>query len=292
MSETQSEDRRARRTGRSPSYPGIDLEAAIERARTIYQHEKMHPADISTIAAHWGYTNPTSGLASTQYAALKKFGLLVEEGSKSDRRGQLTPLAQEILLAPEPQEAIKTAALTPPIHREMWDKYGLDLPSDRTLHWWLVKERGFTEPGATDFIKQYRATLAFALPEGDSFEDQADAEGYQPDVDDAPVVPPMQHRPNPNEPRRPPVVDVWQTSSGAVHVPAPEPQVTARTSRHSIPLVGGKQVVLEGEFPLTEAAWQGFIAVLQAFKPGLVEAEPTPAAPVTAPTPAEFIRGD
>jgi len=44
-------------------------------------------------------------------------------------------------------------------------------------------------------------------------------------------------------------------------------------SRHAIPLVGGKQVILEGEFPLSEAAWQGFLAVLQAFKPGLVEAE-------------------
>jgi hypothetical protein len=32
----------------------------------------------------------------------------------------------------------------------------------------------------------------------------------------------------------------------------------ARTARHAIPLVGGKHVVLEGEFPLTEAAWQGF----------------------------------
>lgn len=71
-------------------------------------------------------------------------------------------------------------------------------------------------------------------------------------------------------------------------VPAPEPPVTARTSRHAIPLIGGKQVVLEGEFPLTEEAWSGFMAILQAFKPGLVE----PPRRVRAPSPDEFLASD
>ena len=39
-----------------------------------------------------------------------------------------------------------------------------------------------------------------------------------------------------------------------------------------VPIVGGKSVTIEGEFPISEAAWGQFLAVLNAMKPGLVQA--------------------
>ena len=40
-----------------------------------------------------------------------------------------------------------------------------------------------------------------------------------------------------------------------------------------VPIIGGSPVMVEGEFPISEAAWSQFIAVLEAMKPGLVKPE-------------------
>lgn len=262
-----SEDVAAQRSpkkGRSPSYPAIDLQAAIKRVETLYSHEKMHPAPIGAIVSHWGYTSHKSGIASVQYASLKKFGLLTEEGSGENRLGKLTQLAFAILHNPDEAEranAIKTAALTPGIHRELWDQYGLDLPSDANLRYRLVTERGFTDAGAEDFVKEYKATLDFAMTgPADEPDDDNEAEGPADEVAPSSAA---QGVGGAMEPQ----------SNIPVH---PRAAANSRTSRHAIPLVGGKQVILEGEFPLTEAAWAGFLAVLEAFKPGLVEAAALP----------------
>jgi transposase-like protein len=38
-----------------------------------------------------------------------------------------------------------------------------------------------------------------------------------------------------------------------------------------VPIIGGEAVIVEGQFPITEAAWAQFMAVLNAMKPGLVQ---------------------
>ena len=42
------------------------------------------------------------------------------------------------------------------------------------------------------------------------------------------------------------------------------------TFRFVIPLPGGRHLLIEGDFPVSEAEWDQFIAVLDAMKPGLV----------------------
>ena len=42
-------------------------------------------------------------------------------------------------------------------------------------------------------------------------------------------------------------------------------------SRFTIPLPGGRQVAIEGDFPLTGAEWTLFAGVLEAMKPGLIQ---------------------
>jgi hypothetical protein len=78
---------------------------------------------------------------------------------------------------------------------------------------------------------------------------------------------------------------------GTEQLPPPEqPSVQQRrrggVSRNvltiPVPIVGGKSVTIEGEFPISEAAWSQFLAVLNAMKPGLVQAaglEPLPDSP-------------
>src|SRR5690348_16423785 len=145
MTETPVSTRR--QTGRSPAYPAINLETAIRRARELYEKERQHPTSVETIVRHWGYKS-LNGPASQTLAALKKFGLLTDEGRGTDRRGRLTHLAVDILANPNAAaraNAIKQAALLPAIHRELWDKYQNNPPSDANLRWDLLRQRGFTE---------------------------------------------------------------------------------------------------------------------------------------------------
>jgi hypothetical protein len=241
--------------GRSPAYPAISLETAIQRARQLYEKERRHPTRVVDIASHWDYKS-LNGPAAQSIAALKKYGLLADEGTGEDRKAQLSDLADTILLHPDEatrRVAIQDAALRPAIHRELWEKYHEDLPSDRTLLWDLTRDRGFTETGASEFIREYRATIAFAqlgtyapsqtpASEDETLEDD--------DMGDSDTSPPAQGPPS-KQPRRQPTAETTQS--------------------YSIPLISGGVVVVEGEFPLSERDWDQFIAVLNAMKPGLVE---------------------
>ncbi len=69
-----------KKKGRSPSYPGTSLEVAVRRAQVLYDEERQHAVPMATVTSHWGFRSPSTGPASVAYAALKKFGLLEEEG--------------------------------------------------------------------------------------------------------------------------------------------------------------------------------------------------------------------
>lgn len=249
-----SENTAARKLkSRSPAYPAINLETAIQRARQLYDKERRHSAPVLTVVSHWGYTS-TNGAALGALAALKKYGLLDEEGSGEDRKAGLSRLADDILMNPDGakrSEAIQEAALRPAIHREIWDKYHLDLPSEKNLLWELTRDRGFTERGAAEFIRIYRATITFAKL-GDSFRTGGPAAApdnrrAEDDIDD----------------------DDWDPQPES---PSPERRrVTAETTKsYAIPLVDNGSITVEGQFPITERDWNQFMAVLAAMKPGLV----------------------
>jgi hypothetical protein len=255
-----------RQKGRSPSYPGISLATAVERARALYERERKNAAPMAAITAAWGYKSPTTGPASVSYSALKKFGLLVEDKASGHRVGRLTPLALEILLNPNNADAIRKAALLPPIYREMWEEYGNDLPSNETLRWQLVAQRGFTETGFEEFVRGYRETLVFAQLDAVGKTGQTSDPVLDEDDDDGPlqeILDPSREK-IPSEPavRTLPVRQYYQE--------IPERTVPANVLRMPVRLVGGATIYLEGEFPISEAGWKQFLAVLEAMKPGLV----------------------
>ena len=246
-----SEATPARKTaGRSPSFPAINLETAIRRARELYERERQHPTPIEKIVHHWGYKGMT-GPANLSVAALKKFGLMTDEGKGTERRGRLTHLAVDIIANPDQRAraaAIKQAALMPSAHRELWGRYGNTLPSDANLRWELVRQRGYTEGGAADFIRGYKQTVTFAqLETSDRPSDAATS-----DADDDLAA-----------------TDNDESVSTGPSRP-PEPRDSPSGTRYPIPIFNGKAVVVEGEFPLSEEDWSQFMAVLSAMKPALV----------------------
>src|SRR5947209_17094268 len=77
---------------RSPAYPSISLREAMERVQTLWQNEKRNAVPIPVAASHWGYAAKSSGAFQT-ISALKKFGLLTDEGSGNRRNVRLSDAA-------------------------------------------------------------------------------------------------------------------------------------------------------------------------------------------------------
>ena len=113
---------------RSPNFPFISLEAALERARRFYAEEKRSAAPFNRIVLHWNYSPSSSGALQT-VGALKMYGLLVEVGggSGAQRTFQLTDMALRVLLDQRPDSVdrdrfLKEAAISPPLAQELYAK--------------------------------------------------------------------------------------------------------------------------------------------------------------------------
>ena len=254
-----------RKRERSPSYPDIDLEEALGKAQKIWVVEKRNWAPITAIQQHWGY-GPNTGPGLRALAALKKFGLLGERGRGEHRQVQLSELALKILLdqrsedSEEKQLAIKESALTPPIHRQLWEEYKETLPSDATLKYKLVTDSDlpFSERGATALIEEYKATIAFAkltdyanIAPGDADKDNDEKESGDSEGEGL-----FGKLPNPF---------VEQ------HKKMEEPETKARQQRIiQVPIGENEWVALQLPSMMSETEWQQMQDVLLAMKPALV----------------------
>lgn len=175
-----------RKVQRSPNYPSISLETAIQRARTLHAAEGRHETPADVALRHWGYTNPMSSNAQSTLSALVKFGLLQSNGQGSARRVKLTDSALKIILderqdSPERHALIRTAALMPGIYSELWAKWGASLPSDPNIRSYLLIDKHFNSSVLDDFLKDYKATIAFAHL--DKTEDQPKNGGEETEIE-------------------------------------------------------------------------------------------------------------
>jgi hypothetical protein len=151
----------SRKKVRSPSFPFIGLREALDRARAFYEAEQRNAARPETAAAHWGYSPKSSGGKQT-IAALRSFGLL-----EGDALVKLSGRALRILLderegSEERSRLVQQAALMPPVHARLWERYGAELPSLQTLRLSLILDEGFNENSVDDFLTEYRETLEYA----------------------------------------------------------------------------------------------------------------------------------
>lgn len=112
-----------------------------------------------------------------------------------------------------------------------------------------------TDPGARDFIKEYKSTIDFAglldTPPVEASEDEDEQLGE----DEA-------HDRQESEP---------ENKGGHVGKDMGEPRRQSPKDGRSainIPLPNGEFVVVEGKLPLSEQEWAYFLAVLNVMKPG------------------------
>jgi hypothetical protein len=156
----------AQKKHRSPAYPFISLEKAINRARELYRHDNRHASPVAAAIKHWGFAEKSSGGQQT-IAALKQYGLLADDGSGADRRVKLTDRALSILLdevenSPEKSKAIRDAALAPKLFAEMFNKWGAELPSPETMRTFLRRDKGFNDEVLGVVIRAFKDSVSFA----------------------------------------------------------------------------------------------------------------------------------
>ncbi|MEQ9617562.1 MAG: hypothetical protein RIG61_00115 [Deltaproteobacteria bacterium] len=158
---------------RSPNYPCIDLEKALELTEKIYSADKRAPIPVETLISRWGLPKYNSYVRQL-IAALSYYGLINSSGKGENRRISVSDRAYRILEnAGNRESLIKEAALEPKIFGEVWQHYrSRGLPSNEVLERDLVWQQSFanirfTKNGAKAFIRNLKSTINFAEIEPD-----------------------------------------------------------------------------------------------------------------------------
>lgn len=152
---------------RSPNFPSVDLERAVQRVTALYAANKRHPVPIGVAQKMWDYKEHSS-TGNQCVAALKSYGLIDVQGLGDHREVNVSESAWKVVAEHSSRnELIKLAALAPPIFKELWDKFSGegDLPSDGVIEHYLKfdrKEGTFNEDSVGDVIARFKSTVAFA----------------------------------------------------------------------------------------------------------------------------------
>jgi|SRR6266550_5471761 len=157
---TSDAPKNGKKVFRSPNHPAFDLTQAISKIGVIYQKEKRSSTTAQIIAKHMGYSH-INGPGGRALSGLRQYGLLEEVQGQY----KISELAFSILHYPEGSqerlEAIKKAAVTPTLYRELREQYPDGASSDDTLRANLLK-RSFNPAVLENVIQDYRSTMALA----------------------------------------------------------------------------------------------------------------------------------
>lgn len=155
-----------RRVGRSPAYPNLNVQKALEKARALHEQEGDYAAPLSSATKAWGYSAKSSGARQT-LATLRYYGLIDVTGDGDARKVKISDVARRILLdkredQTEKEQLIRKVALTPTVHKTLYDHYGSGLASDGSVIHFLVFEEGYNQTAATEVLAEFKETARFA----------------------------------------------------------------------------------------------------------------------------------
>ena len=190
---------------RSPQYPFVNLETALDLLRALYQKVERGAFLPTDAAKAWGF-NTVSGMTRSKITALRQYGLIEgktrgkdAESPKLSLRGVALARRNPTVFDKEYLSELQEAALAPPAFREIHD---MPDATDELLQHQLVVEKDFTEDGAKRCIEAYRATIQFANlgkketvsgKDTDISIDKQEVENIHPDESDANSSPEGQH---------------------------------------------------------------------------------------------------
>lgn len=140
---------------RSPNFPGVDLVEAIKLTQKLYDRERRAPFPVESAAKAWEYKGP-SGPVRVRIGALRQYGLIAREGKDSKLTDRALTLTLRNSANREHRDALRAAALTPDLFRELQETRAD--ASDESLRHHLIVDKGFTPEGAERCIKAFRGT--------------------------------------------------------------------------------------------------------------------------------------
>jgi hypothetical protein len=155
---------------RSPNYPRLSLREAIEQVRIVYESEDISTKTVSKedIGVALGFRG-TNGASLGIISALRKYGLLQDEGSE---RVRVSGEALSILLYPRNDSrrigAIEKAAFAPKPLADFYRASGRRPPGQDVLRQEL-EERGFLPKAIDEVVRIYYDNLAFVFGEATEY---------------------------------------------------------------------------------------------------------------------------
>lgn len=156
---------------RSPNYPVIAIDEAIDKVRAIYKEDRRAFAAFPAILEHMGYKvkEKKGGRSARVVSTLKQYGLLEVANGKY----RVSDTAFKILELPEDSseriELIRQAALTPPVVHKVLAHYKGEVPSDTTLRSHLIITEEFNPDSAGEFIRVLRRTISIVKPDAANY---------------------------------------------------------------------------------------------------------------------------
>jgi hypothetical protein len=162
MPVTETNEAAAQQRDRSPAFPVVALETALQRLAEFEAHFKRIPARPEKVGDAWNIK--TKAYADRIAAALRYFGLIEYQGAGKDRSVVISEEGRKYLRTQQEdkkQELVKTAALRPKQIATFWNDWGVNRGADAACLDSLM-DKGFSEAGARDFLKVYDATITYA----------------------------------------------------------------------------------------------------------------------------------
>jgi len=141
---------------RSPNYPALDLREALARVKTVFERERRHTMSKDVALKGLGYSS-ANGAALSTLSAVVKYGLLDRSGESY----RVSDLTVSILHPQTPQEkdqALQTAALSPPLFAELAEQFPGGQVSDDNLRSYLIRN-SFSSNAVAGVIKAFRETM-------------------------------------------------------------------------------------------------------------------------------------
>ena len=148
---------------RSPRYPSMSLEDAIEHGRTIFEKDRRYPIAREVAAAHIGYKS-LNGAADAALSSLMQYSILEKVTKGEVRVSQWTIDILHPDNAVQRRNAIRSAANNPALFRTLNERFVDAIPSNETLRSYLTREN-FNDRAIGPIIAAYTKTRAFVTQE-------------------------------------------------------------------------------------------------------------------------------
>lgn len=144
---------------RSPNYPDIDIQQAIDLIGKLYTANRTFPMDRDVAAKEMGYSGLT-GPSAKKIASLIQYGLLDKHAKNEVKVSRVA----EAILHPDDQtqkeENLQVSAYMPSLFADLRERFPGGVPSESNLKSYLLKQ-GFSDRAVGPAIRAYLGTCSY-----------------------------------------------------------------------------------------------------------------------------------